>query len=158
MVENLRPRDTSGDVLSRLSVAGAELLLATLDAIESGEAAPVPQPTDGISLAPKITVDDARVDWSQPAVAIDRQIRACTPAPGAWTALRDQRVKLLPVTITDHDRLDPGCITQVGKNVWVVGTATSPVQLGDVQPAGKRLMPAADWFRGLQSIEAQVLL
>ena len=158
MVEHLRPRDTSGDVLSRLSVAGAELLLATLDAIESGEAAPVPQPADGISLAPKITVDDARVDWSQPAIAIDRQIRACTPAPGAWTTLRDQRVKLLPVTITDHDRLDPGRIAQVSKNVWVVGTATSPVQLGDVQPAGKRLMPAADWFRGLQSIEAQVLL
>ena len=82
LTETIRPTDTSGDLLDRLAVAGAGLLVASLDALEDGTRHAVPQPADGVSLAPKLTVDDARVDWSAPALRVDRLIRACTPAPG----------------------------------------------------------------------------
>jgi methionyl-tRNA formyltransferase len=105
----------------------------------------VPQPADGVSLAPKLTSDDARVDWTAPAVRVDRLVRACTPAPGAWTTLRGKRVKLGPVT-PDAGELAPGEVTADG----LVGTATTPVRLGEVRPEGRGPMPAADWLRGLR--------
>ena len=142
--EDVRPTDTSGDLLARLAVAGAGLLVATLDALEDGSVQAVSQPTDGVSLAPKITVDDARVDWTAPAVRVDRLVRACTPTPGAWTTLRGKRVKLGPVTVTD-DKLAPG---EIGDGV--VGTATTAVRLGGVRPEGKAAMAADDWLRGLR--------
>jgi methionyl-tRNA formyltransferase len=142
--EQVRPTDTSGDLLDRLARSGAGLLVATLDGIERGQLRPVPQPADGVSLAPKITVEDARVDWSAPAVRVDRLVRACTPAPGAWTTLRGKRVKLGPVTPTD-EVLPAG---EIGGDL--VGTATTAVRLGGVRPEGKGAMPAADWLRGLR--------
>ena len=144
VTEQVRPTDTSGDLLDRLARSGAGLLVATLDGIERGELRPVPQPADGVSLAPKITVEDARVDWSAPAVRVDRLVRACTPAPGAWTTLRGKRVKLGPVALTD-EVLPPGEIAG-----GLVGTATTAVRLGGVRPEGKGAMPAADWLRGLR--------
>jgi methionyl-tRNA formyltransferase len=170
LTEPVRPTDTAGDLLGRLAVAGAGLLLATMDAIAAGTASPVPQPSDGVSLAPKITVEDARVRWVEAALSVDRRIRACTPEPGAWTTLGDQRLKLGPVTVTsdgvgpdgvgpdgvrpDGVRPDtsppapaPGELV-VGKRHVLVGTATRPVALGLVQAPGKRPMPAADWARG----------
>ena len=85
MTERIRPTDTAGDLLGRLAEGGAGLLVATLDGIEDGSLEARAQQADGVSFAPKITPDDARVDWSQPAAAVDRQVRACTPVPGAWT-------------------------------------------------------------------------
>jgi methionyl-tRNA formyltransferase len=102
-----------------------------------------------VSLAPKILVDDARVDWSQPAAAIDRQVRACTPAPGAWTTHDGERIKLGPVTLSDRDALAPG-VLEVAKSSVHVGTATGAVQLGRVKAFGKKEMPAADWARGVR--------
>ena len=151
LTEPIRPTDTAGDLLGRLSVAGAELLVATLDGIESGELEARPQPADGVSLAPKITAADAEVNWRQPATAIARLVRACTPAPGAWTRLDGGRVKLWPVApgYGAGDRpLDPGRLL-VQRNRVLVGTATDPVELGEVQPDGKRRMRAADWARGM---------
>ena len=142
--ERVRPTDTSGDLLERLATSGAGLLVATLDGIERGELVPVPQPPEGVSLAPKLTADDARVDWSAPAVRVDRLVRACTPAPGAWTTLRGKRVKLGPVALTD-EALPPGEVAG-----GLVGTATTAVRLGGVRPEGKGAMPAADWLRGLR--------
>ena len=142
--EQVRPTDTSGDLLDRLATAGAGLLVATLDGIERGDLRPVPQPADGVSLAPKITVDDARVDWTAPAVRVDRVVRACTPAPGAWTTFRDKRVKLGPVALT-HELLPAG---EVAGDL--VGTSTTAVRLGGVRPEGKGAMPATDWLRGLR--------
>lgn len=142
--EDVRPTDTSGDLLDRLARAGAGLLVATLDGIEEGALVAVPQPAEGVSLAPKITVDDARVDWTAPAVRVDRVVRACTPAPGAWTTFRDRRVKLGPVALTD-EVLPPGEVRD-----GLVGTATTAVRLGEVRPEGKGAMPAADWLRGLR--------
>lgn len=146
MTEAVRPTDTSGDLLERLATAGAGLLVATLDGIEDGTVQAVPQPADGVSLAPKLTSDDARVDWSAPAVRVDRLVRACTPAPGAWTTLRGKRVKLGPVTVERADDLAPGELRPDG----LVGTATTVVRLGEVRPEGKGAMAATDWLRGLR--------
>jgi methionyl-tRNA formyltransferase len=153
VTEPIRPSDTAGDLLARLAVSGAELLVATMDGIESGELIARPQPPDGVSLAPKITPEDARVRWSEPALAVSRRVRACTPAPGAWTELNGIRLKLGPfagIVADDHDGTPgPGELRVRGSRV-LVGTGTQPVQLGDVQPDGRRRMPAADWVRGLR--------
>jgi methionyl-tRNA formyltransferase len=148
MTETVRPTDTAGDLLERLAEGGAGLLVATLDGIADGSLEAREQPTEGVSLAPKITVDDARVDWSESAVATDRRIRACTPGPGAWTTYEGERVKLGPVTpIGNGPDLAPGVLS-VGKSEVLVGTGTMPVRLGEVKAFGKKQMPAADWARG----------
>jgi methionyl-tRNA formyltransferase len=157
MAEAIRPTDTAGDLLARLADSGAALLVRTLDAVASGVIAAVRQPGDGVSLAPKIAVDDARVDWSQPAVRVDRQVRACTPAPGAWTTFRGERLALGPLTPLPHDdALAPGEVA-AGKHEVRVGTATHAVLLGEVRPAGKRPMAAADWARGVRPVSGEVL-
>ncbi len=150
MTEAIAPTDTAGALLERLGRAGAHLLLATVDAIDSGAAVAEPQPPDGASLAPKVTVADARIDWARPAFAVDRQIRACTPAPGAWSTFQDIRVKFGPVRPVPDEAAPVGELVAAGRNRWLVGTATVAVELGDVQPPGKRAMPAADWLRGLR--------
>ena len=144
LTEEIRPIDTSGDLLDRLSRAGAGLLVATLDGLDDGSIHALPQPAEGVSHAPKITVADAHVDWTAPALRVDRVIRACTPAPGAWTTFRGKRVKLGPVTVT-ASQLDPGAV-----DGDLVGTATRAVRLGTVRPEGKGDMAAADWLRGLR--------
>jgi methionyl-tRNA formyltransferase len=155
LTENIRPADTAGDLLERLATEGAGLLVAVLDAIEAGTARAHPQPADGISLAPKITVEDARVRWDDPAFAVDRRIRACTPAPGAWTTLRGERLKLGPVRpVANAARLRPGELL-VERAQVLAGTATTPVALGEVRAAGKRPMPATDWARGLRVTEGE---
>ncbi|MFC8848563.1 MULTISPECIES: methionyl-tRNA formyltransferase [unclassified Micromonospora] len=148
VTDEIRPTDTSGDLLERLAHSGAGLLVAVLDAIEAGAARAQPQPADGVSLAPKLTVDDARVRWGDPAFAVDRRIRACTPAPGPWTTFRGERVKLGPVVpVADGPELKPGELLAEKSRV-LAGTATVPVVLGEVRAAGKKAMPASDWARG----------
>lgn len=154
VTETIRPDDTAGDLLGRLAVSGAELLVATLDGIESGQLEARPQPAEGVSLAPKITTEDARVRWDQPATAVDRQIRACTPSPGAWSMLGEARLKLWPVDPAPDGAdsggpLAPGEV-RILRAAVLVGTATTPVGLGGIQPPGKRRMRAADWARGLR--------
>ncbi|OBA71933.1 methionyl-tRNA formyltransferase [Gordonia sp. 852002-10350_SCH5691597] len=162
LTETIRPTDTSGDLLDRLSDAGSTLLASTLDGIAAGALSPVPQPAEGVSHAPKVEVDDARVRWDLPAHLLDRRIRAHTPAPGAWTTLGDARVKLGPVGLVGSDDpsapkdLAPGRVV-VTKKVVFVGTATDPVRLGWVQPPGKKQMPATDWARGARLDEETVL-
>jgi methionyl-tRNA formyltransferase len=148
MTERVRPTDTAGDLLARLAEGGSGLLVVTLDGIEDGSLEAREQPEDGVSLAPKITVEDARVDWTHPAAFVDRRIRACTPAPGAWTSFEGLRVKVGPVTMTEES-LAPGEL-RVGKSEVLVGTATEAVRLGEVKAFGSRQMPAADWARGLR--------
>jgi methionyl-tRNA formyltransferase len=150
VTERIRPDDTSGDLLERLATEGAGLLVAVLDAIEAGTARAHPQPADGVSLAPKLTVDDARVRWADPAFAVDRRVRACTPAPGAWTTLRGDRLKLGPVRpVANAAALRPGELL-VERTQVLAGTATTPVVLGEIRAAGKKPMPATDWARGLR--------
>jgi methionyl-tRNA formyltransferase len=148
LTETIRPTDTAGELLERLSVAGGGLLEATVDGIADGALNAVPQPGDGISVAPKVTVEQARVRWDLPAQVIERTIRAFTPNPGAWTMIADMRIKLGPVSVDpDSDPLEPGAI-RVDRAAVRVGTGTHPVLLGQLQPPGKKPMAAADWARG----------
>jgi methionyl-tRNA formyltransferase len=147
VTESIGPADTAGELLDRLAISGAALLEATLDGVEDGTLIPVPQPTEGISTAPKITVDEARVRWELPAHVVDRRVRAVTPNPGAWTMIGESRVKLGPVTVADADGLAPGEI-HVERTRVLVGTGSRAVQLSTVQPPGKRRLNAADWARG----------
>ncbi|UPK73231.1 methionyl-tRNA formyltransferase [Nocardioidaceae bacterium SCSIO 66511] len=145
--EAVRASDTSGDLLARLAESGAKLLVDTLDHIEAGDIEAREQPPDGSSYASKIEVDDAHVRWTEPAQLVDRRIRAYTPEPGAWTTLDGTRVKIGPVRIGAEDTLRPGEI-RAGKRSVHVGTGSVEVELGTVQPRGKKPMPAADWARG----------
>ena len=155
LTEPARPGDTTGTLLGRLARSGAGLLVATLDGIQDGTVQAIPQPAGGVSFAPKVTTADAHVEWKLPAHVVDRQIRACTPDPGAWTELDGVRLKLGPVSIDDQDQdqdqdLGPGEL-QAGRHAVLVGTGSRPVRLGDVQAPGKRRMTAPEWARGLRS-------
>ncbi|NKY12362.1 methionyl-tRNA formyltransferase [Cellulomonas hominis] len=158
LTETIRPTDTAGDLLGRLADAGSGLLVRTLDALEEGILTPVPQPGDGISVAPRLSTDDARVRWQHPAMAVDRRIRGCTPAPGAWTTLPDgSRLGLGPVRpAPEVTELAPGEV-RIGRGEVLVGTGTHAVRLGEVRPAGKKAMAAADWARGARLPESTVL-
>ncbi|MEO9328548.1 methionyl-tRNA formyltransferase [Gordonia aurantiaca] len=166
LTETIRPTDTAGDLLARLAEAGSGLLVNTLDGIESGRLIPEPQPNVGVSHAPKVEVEDARVRWDLPAHIIDRVVRAYTPAPGAWTVLEEARIKVGPVrpvaaddaSLPDSARegLAAGVLAVTKKAVFV-GTGSTPVRLGTVQPPGKKAMPAADWARGARLEDGTVL-
>jgi methionyl-tRNA formyltransferase len=155
VTEQIRGTDTSGELLERLSISGAGLLAATLDGIEDGSVRAEDQPTDGVSYAPKVTVDDARVDFTAPAAAVDRLVRAVTPEPGAWALLGEERFKLGPVTVTD-EQLPAGEIKAEKRRV-LVGTGTTAVALGEVQAAGKKRMAATDWARGTRIEQGEKL-
>ncbi len=154
LTEVIRPTDTAGDLLDRLASAGARLLLATLDGIETGDAAPVPQPAEGVSLAPKLGPEDGRVPWGAPALRIDRLVRAATPSPGAWTTFRGGRLKLGPVAgvPAPDPGLEPGELRgpRRGDPAVLVGTGRGAVRLGTVAPAGRSAMPAEAWARGVR--------
>jgi methionyl-tRNA formyltransferase len=174
LTEAVRPRDTTGELLDRLAHAGAGLLVATLDALERGDSFPQPQPTQGVSLAPKLTPDDARVDWSSPAFHIDRLVRACTPAPGAWTTWGDDRIGLGPVDVVDQTGssvegrrsvaeeppsneprvpTEPGEV-RVTRDAVLVGCGDHRVvRLHEVRPPGKRAMAADAWARGVRGLD-----
>lgn len=157
VTEPIRPADTSGDLLGRLAGAGAHLLVATMDGIEDGALEPRPQPSEGVSYAAKLTPGDARVDWTTPAPHVDRLVRACTPAPGAWTTFRGERLKLGPVRPEPGaEPLPPGRLRVTKKEV-LAGTGTYPVLLGEVQPQGRQRMDAAAWARGVHPSDADEL-
>ncbi|MGD9621888.1 MAG: methionyl-tRNA formyltransferase [Mycolicibacterium sp.] len=149
VTEAIRATDTAGDLLARLSVSGAALLESTVDGIADALLTAVPQPADGVTVAPKITVEEARVRWELPAHMVERRIRAVTPAPGAWTMIGDLRYKLGPVSIPAdaEELLAPGEI-RVTRDGVRVGTGSLPVLLGHIQPPGKKAMTATDWARG----------
>ncbi|WP_159922671.1 methionyl-tRNA formyltransferase [Rhodococcus sp. WAY2] len=153
VTERIRATDTAGDLLGRLADSGAVLLESVLDGLADGTITAVPQPGDGVSYAPKVTVEEARIRWDRTAVVIDRHVRSVTPAPGAWTTIGDVRVKVGPLTLTD-DRLEPGEIS-VTKSEFLVGTSTVAVRLDRIQPQGKKQMSALDWARGAR-LDAKV--
>ena len=166
LTETVRGDDTSGTLLDRLAHAGAGLLVATMDGIADGSLYALPQPDDGVSHAPKLTTDEAQVRWGLPSHVVDRHVRGCTPAPGAWTTLRGERVKLGPVGLsptttagvgsapepadcTPALSLAPGELHVTRRSV-LVGTGSAPVELREVRPHGKKAMAAADWARGIR--------
>lgn len=157
LTEPIRATDTAGELLERLAGLGAPLMVKSLEALVAGYAAPIPQSTDGVSHAPKITREDAYVVWDRPAHIVDRQIRGVTPAPGAWTTLPDASVaKLGPVTPVDAPASAPGQLRLDGERV-LVGTGTTPVALSWIAPAGRKAMDAAAWWRGARLGESAQL-
>jgi methionyl-tRNA formyltransferase len=156
VTEVVRPSDTAGALLGRLAESGARLLVATLDGIADGSLQPRPQPAEGVSLAPKISPESARIDWAAPALAIDRQVRSLSPEPGAWTDSSWGRLLLSPVQLTQVAGLVPGEL-RVERRRVLVGTGTDAVELGDVTAPGKRAVPAADWARGARPAPGTVL-
>jgi methionyl-tRNA formyltransferase len=153
--EPIRPTDTSGELLGRLAIRGADLLVQTLDGIEDGTLTAVPQPDGATTYATKLDVTDARISWDQPADVVDRLIRGCWPAPGAWTTFRGERFKVNSARVA-AGHLPPGAL-EVTKSAVRVGTATRALELGQVQAQGKKPMAAADWARGV-SFEDQPVL
>lgn len=152
VTEPVGRRDTTGALLERLAVSGAGLLRATVDGIAADRLVPVSQPTTGVSHFGKVGVPDARVDWTQPAVDVDRLVRSVTPDPGAWTESRWGVLGLGPVEpVASSELIDrqlpPGAVV-AGKREVLVGTASSPVRLSTVTAPGKKVVPAADWARG----------
>ncbi|MBQ6639701.1 MAG: methionyl-tRNA formyltransferase [Saccharopolyspora sp.] len=156
VTEDVRAGDTSGVLLDRLAESGAKLLLATLDGIEDGSLRAEEQPAEGISYAPKVSVDDAKVDFTRPAHVVDRVIRSVTPDPGAWAFFGDERLKLGAVSVTEETGLAPGEL-RVEKRRVLVGTGTAAVALGEVQAQGKKRMAATDWARGTRIEQGEVL-
>ena len=154
VTEPIGDGDTAGELLTRLAESGAALLETTLDGVEDGVLQAVPQPAEGVSYAPKVSVDAARVRWGHPALAVDRQIRSVTPAPGAWTTVADLRLKVGPVRPVEWS-LPSGAI-EIRKDGVYVGTATTAVRLDRVQPPGKKAMAALDWARGARLPEGVV--
>lgn len=151
VTEPVGATDTAGDLLGRLAVSGADLLVRVLDDLAAGTADAVPQPAQGVSAAPKISVEEARIDWASTAVEVDRRVRGCTPDPGAWTTFRGERFKVAPVRPAEGEQqlLPPGRIGVEKKRV-LVGTGAGDVVLGTVQAAGKKAMSALDWARGVR--------
>lgn len=147
ITERIRPDDTAGALLDRLARTGAGLVVEVLDRVD--ELVPIAQREEAVSYAPKITVADAEIHWAKPAIHIERKARALDPEPGAWTTLGADRIKIGPVKLTEESSLAPGAV-QITKSEVRVGTGTADVLLGFVQPPGKKMMPAADWARGIQ--------
>ncbi|MFD9892741.1 methionyl-tRNA formyltransferase [Amycolatopsis sp. NPDC059027] len=156
VTEPIGAGDTAGALLGRLAESGAQLLVSTMDGLADGTVRAVEQQGDGVSYAPKVTVEDARVSFADPASAVDRQVRAVTPEPGAWAEFRGERLKLGPVTVVDEPGPPPGELVVQRRRV-LVGTATKPLRLGEVQAPGKKRMAATDWARGTRIEEGERL-
>jgi methionyl-tRNA formyltransferase len=155
LTQSIGARETSGHLLDSLALSGAELLVRVVDAIADGSARAIPQVGD-VTLAPKLTIDDGHIDFTAHASTVDSLIRGVTPEPGAFTMIDGQRVKVLEAVIArDTAALAPGTIALQDGRV-LAGTATDPMELLVVQPAGKTAMTAADWWRGRPSGESAV--
>lgn len=150
----LASTQTAGEVLKDLAGIGAGVVREVVDSIAAGTAHAIPQSPDGVSRAPRITVQQARIAWTESSATIDRQIRACTPHPGAWTTIDGVRVRLGPVQASSGIVLEPGHVRVLDDDICI-GTGDGQVTLGWVQPAGKSRMSAADWWRGLRVSEVR---
>lgn len=147
VTEPIGAHQTAGRLLESLSASGAELLLRVADALADGTARAEKQSGD-VTLAPKLTLDDGRIDWNRTAQEVHDLIRGVTPEPGAFTTVEGARLKVLEAApARDVPRLAPGEFALVGKRV-MAGTATEPIELIAVQPAGRTAMDGASWWRG----------
>ena len=147
ITEPIGRHQTAGSLLDQLSVSGAQLLTRVVDELAAGTAVAVPQEGE-VTLAPKLTLPDGRIDFTQPAEAVASQIRGVTPEPGAFTSIDGARLKVLDAHVArEAPRVQPGHFALEGKRL-LLGTASDPIELVTVLPAGKKAMAAADWWRG----------
>lgn len=147
MTQPIGAHESAGHLLASLAASGAELLTRVVDALDDGSARAEPQVGD-VTLAPKLALEDGRLDWTRSARELHDRIRGVTPEPGAFTTVDGDRLKVLDALIArDAPRLAPGTATLDGRRV-LVGTADEPLELLTVHPAGRKAMPASDWLRG----------
>ena len=140
--------DTSAEVGAKLAVVGAEALMGVLGAYVAGNVEPAPQDDSAATYAPKITGAEARIDWSDGARTIRDKVRALNPAPGAWTRLGDERVKIHRASVGDHPELRPGELL-VADELYA-GTGEGAVVIEEAQVAGRRSMSGTELARGLR--------
>ncbi len=145
---DIGPDETAGDVLDALSSLGAQLLTDTVDGLAAGTAHATEQNGEPTP-APKLSLDDAHIDFAADAQSAYDRIRGVTPEPGAFALLGEHRFKILSAAQAPDARPLPPRRVELSDKRVVVGTSTTPIQLVTVQPAGKRPMSAADWWRGL---------
>jgi methionyl-tRNA formyltransferase len=143
---SIGPEETAGQLAARLSTLGAGALDRTLDLYAEGAVTACPQDHSRATFAPKIDRALARIRWDQPAEQVARRILAFDPAPGAWTTLGDLEVKCFGPSLRRFSGT-PGSVLVSGPEL-VIAAGAGSVALGEVQPAGKRRMSAADWIRG----------
>lgn len=146
---------TSDEVLSELAYLGASAFGAVFEMIEQG-VAPSAQSATGVSFAPKISKDEAKIDWHLPAEKIINAVRAFTSNPGAWTSHRGSLLKI--TEIGQHggeQKLEPGVLCAAGKRLFI-GTASASVEIMKIIPAGKKEMPASDWINGARLTDGEV--
>lgn len=148
LVRPVGPTETAGDVLDALAISGADLLENVISDLADGTAASVPQSGE-VTLAPKLTLEDAHIDFRHSAERVDDRIRGVTPEPGAYAMVDGARLKILAARIAGDSGSSAACSLSWDGKRLLVGTSTMPVELVTVQPAGKRPMSAADWWRGL---------
>jgi methionyl-tRNA formyltransferase len=144
--------EDAGALTMRLAEVGARLTVETLDALEAGQVEPRPQPEAGASVAPKVTAEEARLDFGWPAARLAAAVRAYTPAPGAWTTHRGRRLKVSRAAVAADPEpgstLGPGRLGLGADGGLLVGTADRPLELLELRPEGRRAMTGAEFARG----------
>ena len=149
----LKGNETSGSLLNELSLLAAPVMLAVLTQIESSES-PIPQRDDGATLAPKLSKDEARINWQKSAKEIERQVRAMNPWPIAWTTFNDKRLSVLKSSV--HDLAgSPGEILSL--KPFVIGCGEEAIEISLLKPEGKAEMSAAEWLRGARISKGEFL-
>lgn len=149
-VIDITPDENAAELARRLSFAGARLLVRTLEGLEDGSVAPVPQDDELATIARSLEREDGAIDWALPAAAIVNRIRGCTPRPGAFTRLNDQMIKIWKASVDRPDGLqgEPGQIIRVDDHGIAVAASEGSVLLTDLQPESRKRTPAADFARG----------
>jgi len=147
---------TYGDLALRLSELGALSLVEALALISVGKGEAKSQKHARATYAPKITREDARVNWQLSAIEVSRAIRAYDPTPGAFTTLKGADVKLFGAHVADGPHGEPGRVARLGEEM-IVTCGEGAVRFAEVQPAGRRRTPVADWARGRTIAEGDVL-
>jgi methionyl-tRNA formyltransferase len=141
--------EDAGALTMRLAEVGARLTVETLDALEAGQLQPRPQPAEGASLAPKVSAEEARLDFTWPADRLAAAVRAFTPAPGAWTTHRGRRLKVIRAAPVEQAAdLGPGRLAVGPGGRLLVGTGDGALELVEVGPEGRRAMSGAEFARG----------
>ena len=152
------PLDSSartGPLTEELFELGAGLLVGTLPLYAAGDLTPQPQDHSRATVTRMLGKEDGRLDWSLPAIALERAVRAYDPWPGAWTTFAGQQLKVLRAAVREQDGGEPGTVLDAPE--LMVATGEGALELLEIQPAGKRPMAGADWKRGQRGLAGATL-
>ena len=140
--------ETGGELTVRLSELGALAIVEALTLVSLGDTAGQPQAEAGVTYAGKITRDQARIDWTKPAIDVSRVVRAFDPVPGAFSTLRGVEVKLFGARVAPDVQGDPGVVLAIDEMGLLVGCGSGGVRIAYAHPAGRRRLASLDWAQG----------